>query len=252
MKTKLRFAFYVSRRPAFTLVELLVVVAIIAVLAALLLPSLTQCKAAARRAQCTSNLRQLGVAAELYWDDNEGACFRYSGARTNGGQLYWFGWLQDGAEGERDFDARAGALFPYLQEGGVELCPSLRYADAQFKLKAKGAAYGYGYNLHFSAPTKQPPVNLNRLKRPSDTAVFADAAQVNTFLAPASPANPLLEEFYYVNATEPTAHFRHATFANVAFADGHVAGESPVAGSLDPNLPAERVGRLRTEILKGE
>ena len=240
------------KRRAFTLIELLVVIAIVAILASLLLPALARAKATAHRAKCTTNLRQLGLAAQMYWDDNEDQCFRYRGAFTNNGVVYWFGWLEQGAEGQRAFDATQGALYPYLQGRGVEICPSLNYSMGQFKLKAKGAAYGYGYNLHLSVPLNQPPIRISTVARPSDTALFADAAQVNTFQAPASPSNPMLEEFYYVstNATEATTHFRHARKANVIFCDGHVAPESPAPSSLDQRLPGQFVGRLHPERLR--
>ena len=236
---------------AFTLIELLAVIALLAILAGLLLPVLGRSKTSAQRLQCVSDLRQLGLAAQMYWDDNGGHCFRYGGTAAHGGQLYWFGWMGPGAEGQRAYDPTPGALFPYLRGRGVEICPALNYALAQFKLKATGAAYGYGYNLRLSAPSGQPPVNVGRIQRPTGITLLADAAQVNTWQPPASPSHPMLEEWYYVDdgTNQPNGHFRHEQKANVLFCDGHVGEERPVPGSLDARMPSQWVGRLRTEIL---
>jgi prepilin-type processing-associated H-X9-DG protein len=133
-----------------------------------------------------------------------------------------------------------------LQGQSVELCPSLDYSFGQFKLKATGASYGYGYNRHLSR------VNMGKATQPSDLVLLADAAQVNDFQAPASPEHPMLEEFFYVstNSFEATAHFRHRGFANAVFCDGHLARETPLPGSRDDRLPQCGVARLRPECLR--
>src|SRR5688500_20156930 len=60
------------RRRAFTLVELLVVIGIIAVLIGILLPTLTRARESARNAQCLSNLRQLGLGCMMYMKQHNG------------------------------------------------------------------------------------------------------------------------------------------------------------------------------------
>ncbi len=67
----------------FTLIELLVVIAIIAILAAMLLPALSSARASARRASCASNLKNLGLAANMYADENNDYVLPHSNGYTD-------------------------------------------------------------------------------------------------------------------------------------------------------------------------
>ncbi len=242
---------------AFTLIELLVAIAIIAILSAMLLPVLNKGKLAAQRARCESNLRQLGLTTEIYLADNNNLFFNRCAAPTATGQQWWFGWLATGAEGQRAFNLATGNLFPYLHGSDVRLCPSPAWSSAQFKPKGTNVIFSYGCNAYLFAAQNQHPISANKILRPAGTALYADAAQVNTFQPPASLTKPMFEEFYYLDLetnyanpnNTPNGHFRHAQNANVTFADGHVDSEKPVAGSLDKRLLNQSIGQLRPEIL---
>ena len=244
-------------RRAFTLIELLIVIAVIVILAAMLLPALAKSKLSAQSAACKSNLRQLGLATELYWDDNDGNCFQTASGITNSGQLWWFGWIGSGAEGHRAFTLSTGVLFPYLDGNDVRLCPSPVWNSPQFKLKGTNVIFSYGYNNALSAQT---PMTVGKISKPVETALFADAAQVNdfqTYNGSNLHNHPMFEEWWYLtvntntwsSAIYPNGHFRHSQKANVMFVDGHADLEKPIAGSIDKRLANQYIGQLRPEIL---
>ena len=123
-----------KQHSGFTLVELLLVIAIVAILVSLLLPVLSAARRRAHDTVCTGNLRQFGLAGQMYSSDNDHRAFAYRGEAVDGGYLFWFGWLERGGEGARRFDLAKGALQPYLGGSGVETCPGLAYVDSRFKL----------------------------------------------------------------------------------------------------------------------
>ena len=230
------------KRRAFTLVELLVTVAIIAVLAAFLIPAVKSAYASSTDAVSAHVIAQLNAAAQSYLTDNNQTFWSYR-STADGGTQWWFGFESNAslrsAEGKRWLDLTQGPLGPYIAaSGGMAEDPSFTRQGNVFKPKYGTTHFAYGYNLLL------PGRSLLSLNRPGRTPVFATCAQVNTFQAPASAKHPMAEEFYYFDTTEATVHFRIGGNAMIGYADGSAGYLPMMPGTLDRRLPSANIGRL--------
>ncbi|MDH3584413.1 MAG: DUF1559 domain-containing protein [Phycisphaerae bacterium] len=106
-----------SRRSAFTLVELMVTLAIMITLIAILIPSMARAKESARIAMCSANQHQLAVAWRTYAGNNRQDLV---GSHTNRAH----DWVKISAPVETEQHIKDGALFPYSKNVGLYLCPS--------------------------------------------------------------------------------------------------------------------------------
>jgi prepilin-type N-terminal cleavage/methylation domain-containing protein/prepilin-type processing-associated H-X9-DG protein len=181
---------------AFTLVELLVVIAVIGILASLLLPALGRAKARARSIQCLNHLKQLGVATLIYADENQDKVqlhFPGEPAKTWGSAL---------------------STNQHLTASNLFVCPS--YSPKEFK------DWRRIYGIRLDPPAKYTSgafdeiLHLDKIRGPSGYLHLADTTSRGRGGFKAE------QYFYFRVMSEKEVHARHQGRANGLFLDGHV------------------------------
>lgn len=222
-------------RRAFTLIEILVVVAIIALLAAILLPVLSRARESARRSSCQSNLKQIGLGLAQYTQDYDDH----------------YPTVLKSFESDDIVDTWQLCM-PYIKTQQVFLCPSdSRPASCPNDVAClKGKKYpSYGFNVGPGGTitasanevfqragifdrtfvVSQPfyavvmyGANLSNLQRPAQTFVASDAYGASQL---SFGFNTMAVDDYSDdanNAPQNQTAWRHGNWRNVLFADGHV------------------------------
>lgn len=192
------------KRPrAFTLVELLVVIGIIAVLIGILLPTLGRARAHASTTACASQVRQLMYASTLYANDNRGILPSSSTEAGDG----WV-WVTSPTPGTRTV---SGVLFEYLRSPGIYKCRS----DPR-----ESYLYSYAILAPAGSGWEGRPRPLARLRPSSTFAVFVEDADDRGAVL----GSFIMDTDQLTWIDPPASWHRVGAFGamNVAYADGRV------------------------------
>lgn len=246
-----------SKKPAFTLVELLVVIAVIAILAVLLEPVLHNAEAKAQRMFCQNNLKQLSTAWAVYCGENGGnipSCvpshpsintnlnaWALGNAQTMPQNTAYFGQLDPGVLDPTNPGAiTRGTLYPYTQSMKVYRCPLDHRSIA-------GIAYVRSYSMNnwmnglspaswLSGinPTNKVYTKESSLPDPSRLFVFIDEDQesINDAMFVV-----IIDPGWYMNDIPSRSH---RTAYPLSFADGHAESFRIRCGDTlawNPSLP---------------
>jgi prepilin-type processing-associated H-X9-DG protein/prepilin-type N-terminal cleavage/methylation domain-containing protein len=212
------------KRAAFTLIELLVVIGIIAILASLLLPTLSKAKGTAQSVKCKSNVRQLAFALNIYANDNG----FYPLATSLDGRSDWTSRIPPFKGSRLDFlcpspgFTRADGL-PLPSIYGYNTCGS---DNVSSEGEVRRGWFGYGLGGETWQNLAEVPVPESTVRNPSDMIAFCDGFLGTRSLEIAWGAIGI-NWIGFVPAAEnaanqKAANKRHDGRLNVAFCDGHV------------------------------
>ena len=229
----------------FTLIELLVVIAIIAILAALLLPALAQAKERANRTACLSNLRQWGLALDMYLDDNGDKLPDFSiGNATPGApagysqdNIHWTDLAAFAAAGQGN-GAWFNALPAYVSQkplwqyaaspagfvGSRKVfnCPTAVFLPAEVNpLDRVAFCYGINFKGTNGLALNGAPFKSTMVSSPSAFVFYSDD-RANSGETPFYGANPL-NDLGAPRGSLNHLSSRHQAGANLTFLDGHSA-----------------------------
>jgi prepilin-type processing-associated H-X9-DG protein/prepilin-type N-terminal cleavage/methylation domain-containing protein len=199
---------------AFTLIESLVVIAIIAILAAMLLPALSTAKEKGRQIACLSNLKQLQTAWLVYLDDNNDRLPEDRSDRKGTGAAALAGsWIIGNAMRSTNIaDIQNGTIYPHTPNVAVYRCPS----DSS-KIIGTNSPRLRSYSMDAFLNTGFADTVTRMAQIPSPVLVFVfldeheDTIDDGMFAIERAPASR------WFNLTAD----RHSRGANFSFADGH-------------------------------
>lgn len=203
---------------AFTLTELLVVAGIISVLAGLLLPALAGSKASSQRAQCVSNLRQMGFAAHLYVDDNLESYAAAQYYEPDDDTFYC--WDLTTIESNPNIVV-PGLFWPGRTIPQIQQCPSFEGAANWLTDPFTGYNYNTSFIGHGQCESIPAPAKSSDVRHTSKTVLFGDgqcAGGADKFMRAPWP-NP--GDAGFVGRWAGTQGFRHQNLSNALFCDGH-------------------------------
>jgi prepilin-type processing-associated H-X9-DG protein/prepilin-type N-terminal cleavage/methylation domain-containing protein len=208
------------RHRAFTLVELLVVTGIIALLIALLLPAIGNARQSAIRVSCLGSLRQMGIEAQAYLNDNHGS---YPSAQfVSPDFTTFFCWdLTTIYASNPPPQVVPGLLWRSHDPMKIQQCPAFDGAADWGVDPYTGYNYNTSYIGHGQGEAIEAPAKATSISRPSQTALFGDgqyAAGADKFMRAPYP-NP--GDATFSGRWSGTQGFRHQGKTNVAFCDGH-------------------------------